>query len=125
MAELPLTWRAVLAGRLERQHLTVRVPADWMLDVVSRLCGLHAQVMSSAELTVAARVEGLAPTAVADALWTERSLVKTWTVRGTLHLVPATELPTWIAALSAYVHFEKPAWQKAFLPLDTLNQLIA
>jgi uncharacterized protein YcaQ len=124
MAELPLTWRAVLAGRLARQHLTTRLPAERALEVVSRLCGLHAQVLSSAELTLAARVDGLSPNAVATALWTDRSLVKTWAVRGTLHLLPADEVPTWIAALSTYRHFEKPAWQKAFLSLEGLNQVI-
>jgi hypothetical protein len=70
-----------------------------MLDVVSRLAGVHAQVMSSAELTLWARVEGLEPDAVASALWDERTLVKTWAMRGTLHLLPAAELSLWITAL--------------------------
>src|SRR4051812_34954163 len=124
MTVLPLSWRAVLAGRLTRQHLTTRPSADRVLEVVSTLCGLHAQVMSSAELTLAARVDGLCPDAVATALWTDRSLVKTWAVRGTLHLLPADELPTWIAALSTYRHFEKPLWQKAFISLELLNEVI-
>src|SRR4051812_9000051 len=124
MTVLPLSWRAVLAGRLTRQHLTTRASADQTHDVVSRLCGLHAQVMSSAELTLAARVDGLSPDAVATALWSDRSLVKTWAVRGTLHLLPADELPTWLAALSTYRHFEKPLWQKAFISLEVLDQVI-
>ena len=36
-----------------------------------------------------------------DALWRDRTLVKAWTVRGTLHLHPADELPLWYAARSA------------------------
>ena len=124
MAELPLSWRAVLAGRLTRQHLTTRPSADRALEVVSNLCGLHAQIMSSAEMTLAARVDGLSSDAVATALWTDRSLVKTWAVRGTLHLLPADELPTWLAALSTYRHFEKPLWQRAFISLEVLNQII-
>ena len=44
----------MLAWRMERQHLAHRAGA---LDVVSRICGLHAQVMSSAALTLWARVE--------------------------------------------------------------------
>src|SRR3954466_7402766 len=124
MAELPLSWRAVLAGRLTRQHLTTRASAGQAHEVVSRLCGLHAQVMSSAALTLAASVDGLSPDAVATALWSDRSLIKTWAVRGTLHLLPADELPTWIAALSTYRHFEKPLWQRAFISLEMLNQVI-
>ncbi len=124
MADLPLNWRAVLAGRLLRQDLASRASADQALEVVSRLCGLHAQVMTSAELTLAVRVDGLSRDAVASALWNDRSLVKTWAVRGTLHLLPAEQIPTWMAALSTYRHFEKPSWQKTFVSLDVLNQVI-
>ena len=70
-----------------------------MLAVASHLCGLHAQVISSAELTVWSRVEDLERGAVQRALWEDRTLVKTWAMRGTLHLLPADELPMWHAAL--------------------------
>lgn len=55
--------------------------------------------MSSAELTLWARVEDLPRDAVQDALWTRRSLVKTWAMRGALHLLRADELPMYVAAL--------------------------
>jgi hypothetical protein len=73
-----------------------------MLDVVSRLCGVHAQLMSSAELTLWARVDGLARDDVASALWDQRTLVKTWAMRGTLHLLPSSELGLWLAGLGTY-----------------------
>ena len=44
-----LTWANVLAWRLRRQHLHERRPAEAMLAVVADICGLQAQVMSSAE----------------------------------------------------------------------------
>jgi hypothetical protein len=49
---------------------------------------------------------------VRRALWEERSLVKAWTLRGTLHLHPADELPLWFAARRAVSEEEKelPAW---------------
>jgi winged helix DNA-binding protein len=94
-----LTWRQVAAWRLARQHLDARAPRAAMLDVAAGLAGVHAQLMSSAELTLWARVEGLEPDAVARALWEERALFKTWAMRGTLHLLPAAELGLWIAAL--------------------------
>ncbi len=86
---MTLTWSSVLAWRMERQHLAARAPAGALVDVVARICGLHAQVTSSAELTAWARVEALPRDAVACALWKERTLVKTWAQRGTLHLLPA------------------------------------
>jgi hypothetical protein len=38
---------------------------------------------------------------VRSALWRDRTLVKSWTLRGTLHLHPADELPLWFAARRA------------------------
>ena len=109
-----LSWDQVAAWRLGRHHLDRRVPAGSALDVVADLAGLHAQVMSSAELTLWARVEGLAPDAVRRALWEDRTLVKSWCMRGTLHLLPADGYPRWQAALSTYAHYLKPAWTRAF-----------
>ena len=94
-----LTWPGVLSWRLKRQRLDHRAPRGEALGVVREICGLHAQVMSSAELTLWARVEDLEPEAVREALWERRSLVKTWAMRGTLHLLPADELPLWVAAM--------------------------
>jgi hypothetical protein len=79
--------------------------------------------MSSAELTLAARVEGLEPGDVGRALWEERSLVKTWAMRGTLHLLPAAEFPLWQAALSTRRTWVAGAWQRAFVPLAELERL--
>jgi hypothetical protein len=69
-----------------------------LLDVVRELGGVHAQVQASAELQLAARIDGLTQQDVRDALWERRELVKSWTLRGTLHLHPADELPLWLAA---------------------------
>ena len=94
-----LEWASVLAWRMERQQLAERAPADRALDVIGRIAGLHAQVFSSAELALRARVDGLDGEWVSRALWEERTLVKTWAMRGTLHLLPAAELPRYVAAL--------------------------
>jgi hypothetical protein len=118
-----LDWAQVMAWRAARHHLDERVPAKAMLEVVADIAGLHAQVMSSAELTLAARMEGLEPGDVGRALWEERRLVKTWAMRGTLHLLPAAEFPLWQAALSTRRNWEAGAWQRAFVPLAELERL--
>lgn len=81
--------------------------------------------MSSAELTLWARVEGLERGALASALWDERTLVKTWAMRGTLHLLPAAELPLWHAALGTSRRYMRAAaWQKYFgITLEELDQV--
>jgi hypothetical protein len=93
-----LTWSQILAWRTGRQHLAERAPRAAALDVIADVSGLHAQLMSSAELTLWARVADVERDAVERALWQDRTLVKTWAMRGTLHLLPAAELPLWVAA---------------------------
>ena len=109
-----LDWARVRAFRTARHSLVERRPAADALAVVGEIAGLHAQVMPSAELTLWARVDGLPPDAVSSALWTDRTLVKTWAVRGTLHLLPASEYPTWQAALSTRRGYEKDFWLRGF-----------
>jgi hypothetical protein len=109
-----LTWRQVLAWRMRRHHLVERAAPAALADVVERVCGLHAQVMSSAELTAWARIDGLDRDAVADALWKRRTLVKLWAMRGTLHLLSTRELGTWLGALGTYDHYLKGAWLRGF-----------
>jgi len=64
-----LTWDQVNAWRLAQHHLLERAKRADMLDVVSHLCGLHAQLMPAAELALWARVEAVSPTDLATALW--------------------------------------------------------
>lgn len=78
--------------------MTMRASPDQLLEVVHDLGGVHAQVQASAELQLAARIDGITQQDVRDALWERRELVKAWTLRGTLHLHPAAELPLWYAA---------------------------
>src|SRR5579864_4991898 len=96
---LKLTWPQVAAWRMRRHRLHKRAPKGSMLKVAGEICGLHAQVMSSAELTAWVRVEGLERDEVRSALWKDRTLFKTWAMRGTLHLLPSHEMAMWRAAL--------------------------
>jgi uncharacterized protein YcaQ len=110
-----LSWDAVLAWRLRRQHLAERADRRDALRVVSDIAGLHAQVLSSAELTLWARVDALEPGWVAQALWEDRSLVKTWAMRGTLHMLRSDELARYVGALSRLrPRHHVPAWQRAY-----------
>lgn len=109
-----ITADQVRAFRLRRHHLATRAPKTKLLDVVSDVANVHAQVMSAAELSLAARVNGLRRADVADALWERRSLVKTWTLRGTLHLVRADELPLYAAALSTHRPWERAYWRRGW-----------
>lgn len=106
-------WEAIRAGRAARSHLARRAPAGRMVEVVRDVCGLQAQVMGSAELQLAARVDGITQADVREALWERRALAKTWTIRGTLHIHPADELSLWTAVLRASEREEDPEVTRA------------
>lgn len=122
---LKLSWRQAAGWRARRHHLDKRAAPGSLLAVAARLCGLHAQVMSCAELTAWARVEGLKRGAIADALWEQRTLVKTWAMRGTLHLLPSSEISLWHAVMATSRRYDKPAqWKKHFgITMEELEQL--
>ncbi len=88
----------VNSWRLSRHHLDKRARKGQVEKVVSELCGVQAQVLSYAAFAIWARVEGITMQDVQDALWKHRSLVKTWAMRGTLHLLAASDLPVYVAA---------------------------
>jgi hypothetical protein len=92
-------WSQVHAWHLGQHGLVPRFPAGNVIPAVMRTAGIQAQVMSAAELAICTRVQGLRPQEVASALWCDRTLVKTWTMRsGTLHLLAACDLPLYVAA---------------------------
>jgi hypothetical protein len=89
---------------MRRHHLVERAGPSELVRVVADICGLHAQLTSSAELSLWARVEGLERDAVHEGLWERRTLVKLWAMRGTLHLLPSAELGMWLSALGTYTN---------------------
>jgi hypothetical protein len=103
-----LTWDDVWRRRLDRHSLLAAAPKERLVDVVRAVCGTHAQMMPAAELSIGIRVADVTRQDVQAELWQCRGLVKTYGLRGTVHLFPADELPLWTAALAA-----KPAPREA------------
>ncbi|WP_433547523.1 winged helix DNA-binding domain-containing protein [Streptomyces sp. CA-294286] len=94
-------WQQVCARRLAAHRLDVPAGADALVEVAGAMCGVHAQVMSAAELSLGVRTTGTTREDVRRALWEDRTLVKTYGPRGTVHLFPASELALWTGALDA------------------------
>jgi len=105
-----LTWAGARERRLARSHLVTPAPRARLVDVVRDVCGLQAQLLSAAELALSARVAGATQESVKDALWVKKSLVRAWTVRGTIHVIPADDLPLWMAALGTRRYWESKEW---------------
>jgi hypothetical protein len=96
-----LTWSGVTARRMARQALTEPATDLGPAGIAGVLCGAHAQVLSAAELSIGRRIAGATRADIQRALWEDRTLVKTFGPRGTVHLLPAADLPMWTGALSA------------------------
>src|SRR6266566_6108208 len=80
--------------RLRAQWLTPQTPggATSVALVVKEMCGIQAQEAPAAALAVRARSTGLAAADVEQARVQERSVVRTWGPRGTLHLLASDDL---------------------------------
>jgi hypothetical protein len=110
-AAAELSWAQIHAFRLARHHLAQRAAAKDLARVVGDVGGMQAQLMSAAELQVGVRVD-CSVGAVRSALWEHKTIVKTWVMRGTLHLIPAADLPLYAAALSSHWIRIRPSWLK-------------
>lgn len=86
---------------MERHALGAPATGLGPADIAGVLCGAHAQVLTAAELSIARRIAGATRADVKSALWQERTLVKTFGPRGTIHLLATEDLPMWTGALSA------------------------
>ncbi|HEX5015106.1 MAG TPA: winged helix DNA-binding domain-containing protein [Candidatus Limnocylindrales bacterium] len=122
------SWLQVAALRLQRQHLDRRAAPERLVDVAGDMVGMHAQVASFAELQFAARVDEIRRSDVRDAI-ADRRLVKTWAMRGTLHLLTADDLWQFVAAWPTRDSTRTPAFLKYFdvtpAQLDAIDDAIA
>ena len=107
---LTTDWSRVLALRLRRQHLVERRTREHLVDVVREMVGLHAQVASAAGLQAAARIDGLRPDDVRDALASDRSIVKAWSFRGTLHHLTPDDLADFVVAAATRERWHEDTW---------------
>jgi hypothetical protein len=107
-----VTWQQALAWRMQRQYLDP-VTDRSTTEVVRRLCGVQSQVASFAELGVRVRRERSKAGDVARAL-REGRLIKTWAMRGTLHLLTPEDAGVFLSLLAAGRNWERPSWQRWF-----------
>jgi uncharacterized protein YcaQ len=85
---------------MARHHLTGTSRAP-LVSVCRDVGGIQAQVMSAAELSLWTRRRATRRSDVQAALWQQRELVKTTSLRMTLHLIPARDFAVYIAAMKA------------------------
>ncbi len=111
---MELSWEGVLAFRLHRHHLLERASREELDAVVRDMCGVQAQLAAAAQLALWNRVRGLRQEDVTRALWESRSLVKTWCMRGTVHLLAAYDLPVYLGGLRSEGLLREKQWMKRY-----------
>jgi len=84
---------------LIKHHLFKKARKTDLVTVVSDVCGLHAQAVTTPYLSLWNRVEDLEDALLDEALYKAKSLVKTWVMRGTLHVIPSADLAIYNRAL--------------------------
>jgi len=106
-------WLRARAQRLTKDTATAAQPRTILRDVF----GLQAQLWSAATLGMRARSAGLDVRTVTRALNGERSIVRTWLMRGTLHIV-ASEDVRWLLHLLGPIFARAARRRHAQLGLD-------
>jgi hypothetical protein len=119
-----LSWSQAIGRRLARHHLLDPAPSRDLVKVASDICGAHAQVAASAELMLGLRTRDVTRHDIRRALSESRALVKTVGLRGTLHLLPASEIPEWMAAMRLRLPAEERRLARAGIDIDELKRVV-
>jgi len=106
--------RALLA---RGQRLAAQ-PRSTVSETVAAVAALQAQDAGAAALGVRARRPGSTLAEVEAARFEERSVARTWVMRGTLHLIPAEDA-RWMVALLGPIGLRKSARRIAELGVGT------
>ncbi|MFI5264749.1 MAG: winged helix DNA-binding domain-containing protein, partial [Candidatus Kapaibacterium sp.] len=94
---LEITAGQARSFRLRKSFLLGNPHTD-PIEISSKLCGIQAQVLSAAKLSLGIR-SGRNADEIEKYFHTKNGLVKTWTMRGTLHAIPAKDISLYSSAL--------------------------
>lgn len=83
----------VRAFRARTHRLDVRAAGEGAVVEVAGLCGIQDSPPGAAAMSLHARVEGVTPEVIEQALAVDRTLVRTWAMRGAPYVVPTVDLP--------------------------------
>jgi hypothetical protein len=105
-----VSWGQVSAWRMRRQYLDPRNQRT-ASEIVGRLCGVQAQVWRAAEMAVTLRQSAPDRDSV-NRGFADLSLMKTWVMRGTLHLLKPSEAGAYLSLMETTGFWLKPSWQR-------------
>ena len=124
---MSVTWTRpdVVQRRLTQGHLPRPAPPWAIADVVAAVCGVQAQVVAAAELGVGIRTVSLTRAGLRDIIATDRTLVRTYAMRGTAYLLASDDIPLYAAAMRQ-LHGGGDTWFTGFgLNAEQARELFA
>lgn len=107
----------LLRARAQRLAESMAGSTVAVAELVQHLVGVQAQDVTAAGLALRARCTGLTTADVERARVQERSVVRTWAMRGTLHHVPSHDLG-WLLGLLGPIFIRASRGRRAQLGLD-------
>ena len=110
-------------GLLARGQRLAAPPRSTVSETVAAVAALQAQDAGAAALGVRARRPGSTLAEVEAARFEERSVARTWVMRGTLHLIPAEDA-RWMVALLGPVGLRKSARRIAELGVGDVTPAV-
>ena len=95
---------------LGRHHLIERAPKNRALDVVDDILGLNAQGALNFQISLWNRVVDLDTDFIPRSLYEDRSLVRSWFMRDTVHIIPSKRFALFRRALEKGLMTEWNRW---------------
>ncbi|UNK69950.1 winged helix DNA-binding domain-containing protein [Microbacterium sp. H1-D42] len=103
------------SDRLRSHRLTA--PVQTMADAADHLLAVQAQDFLAGRWALGARTRGEVTLSAVDRLFARGRLVRAWTMRGTLHIVPARDL-RWVLSVTADRQRQQAAGRHRDLGID-------
>lgn len=105
----------LLSERLRSHRLTA--PARTVTDAASHMLAVQSQDFTAGRWALAVRTRGASTLRQVDRAFDRGDLVRAWTMRGTLHIVPARDL-RWILEVTAARQRQQSAARQRELGID-------
>lgn len=105
----------VLAERLRSHRLSA--PARTVTDAAAHMLAVQSQDFTAGRWALAARTRGEPTLRAVDRAFARGDLVRAWTMRGTLHIIPARDL-RWVLSVTAQRQRQQAAGRRRDLGID-------
>ena len=85
--------------RMDRHFLSQRASKTDINLVVTKVCGIQAQMPAAANLQLWSRIQDITRQDINKALWESKTLLRTWCMRGTARYLPTSHFSAYLKAV--------------------------